>query len=280
VVIQPYGTKPPLFCVHGHQGEILYCRNLSRSLGPDQPLFGLRSRGHGGEHSHYSVEDMAVQYLREIRAVQPKGPYFLSGYCFGGMVAYEMARLLKTQGEDVALLVMFNTPAPGSLKGWPLRQVYLAKRIAHELRTLRILRVREKLVAFGSKAVGLTRLVAGNFKAALWHALARSSLARAAKGAQQLLRVADINVSAAKAYHPAAYPGRIILFLTEEAMSLYAIDPRDGWLALAGDGIEVHALAGDNNSLFDARFIDGLAEKLKSCITRAHANERECAAKS
>ena len=93
-----------------------------------------------------------------------------------------------------------------------------------------------------------------------------------------MLSVADINVSAAKAYHPGAYPGRVILFLTEEATSLYAIDPRDGWMALAGDGIEVHAVAGDNNSLFDARFVDALAEKLKSCITRAHANGQESAA--
>ena len=159
VVIQPSGTKPPIFCVHGHQGEIFYCRNLSRSMGADQPLFGLRSQGHGGEHPHYTVEDMAEHYVREIRTVQPKGPYFLSGYCFGGMAAYEMARLLKTQGEDVALLVMFNTPAPGSLKRWPLKRVYLAKRIAHELRTLRFLRIREKLAVFGIKAVGFTRLV-------------------------------------------------------------------------------------------------------------------------
>ena len=93
VAIQPSGTKPPLFCVHGHMGEVFYCRNLARSLGADQPVFGLRSYGLGGEPPHYTIEDMAVHYLREIRTVQPKGPYFLSGYCFGGMVAYEMARL-------------------------------------------------------------------------------------------------------------------------------------------------------------------------------------------
>lgn len=247
-------------------------------MGADQPLFGLRSQGHGGEHPHYTVEDMAEHYVREIRTVQPKGPYFLSGYCFGGMAAYEMARLLKTQGEDVALLVMFNTPAPGSLKRWPLKRIYLAKRIAHELRTLRFLRIREKLAVFGNKAVGFTRLVSGSLKAALWHALARSSVVSAEKGAERLLSVADINVSAAKAYHPGAYPGRIILFLTEEAKSLYAIGAigaRDGWTALARDGIEVHTVAGDNNSMFDARFVDELAEKLKACITRAHPRAQE-----
>jgi thioesterase domain-containing protein len=90
-------------------GEIFYCRNLSRSLGVDQPLFGLRSQGLGGEEPNHTVEDMASHYLQEIRTIQPKGPYFLSGFCFGGMVAYEMARLLKIQGEEVALVVLFNT---------------------------------------------------------------------------------------------------------------------------------------------------------------------------
>jgi thioesterase domain-containing protein/acyl carrier protein len=279
VVIQPSGTKPPLFCVHGHMGEVFYCRNLSRSLGADQPVFGLRFQDVGGESPRYTVEDMAVHYLREIRTVQPEGPYFLSGFCSGGMVAYEMARLLKIQGEDVALLVLFNAPAPGSLKGWPLNRGYLAKRIAHELKKLRTMGIREKLAVFGGKAVALARLVFGSFKVALWQALANSSIGRAEKGAQRLLSVADINIAAAKAYNPGAYPGRIILFLTKEVESLYAIDPRDGWMALAGDGLEIHGVAGDNNSMFDARFVDALAEKLKSCITRAHVHGWEAATK-
>ncbi len=191
-----------------------------------------------------------------------------------------MARLLKIQGEDVALLVLFNAPAPGSLKGWPLSPVYLTKRIAHELKTLRTIGIREKLAFFRSKALALAGLAFSSFKATLWQALANSSIGSAERWAQRCLSVAAINVAAAKAYHPDAYAGRITLFLTEEATSLYAIDPRDGWMALAGDGLEVHAVAGDiNNSMFDARFVDALAEKLKSCITKAHANGREFAVK-
>ena len=78
-----------------------------------------------------------------------------------------------------------------------------------------------------------------------------------------------------KPINPGTYPGEITLFLTEEVKSLYGIDPRDGWMALAGDGLKVHAVAGDNNSMFDARFVDALAEKLKSCITKAHVHGRK-----
>jgi len=270
VAVQPSGTKPPLFCVHGHSGEIFYCRNLSLSLGADQPVFGLRSQGLGGEAPHFTVEEMAIHYLREIRTVQRKGPYFLAGYCFGGMIAYEMGRLLKTQAEEVALLVMFNTPAPGSLKWWPLRPSYLVKHTARELRKLRTLRISEKLVGLRTKAIGLARLASGSFKAALWRALAKSSIGIAEREAQGLLSVADINLLAAKAYDPGAYAGRIIFFLTkDDPTSLYATDPVGRWMDLAEDGIEVYAFGGGNTPLIrHAPNID-LAEKLKSYLTRA-----------
>jgi thioesterase domain-containing protein/acyl carrier protein len=270
VAVQPNGTKPPLFCVHGHMGEIFYCRTLSVSLGADQPLFGLRSQGLGGEAPYFSVEEMAIHYLREIRTVQRKGPYFLAGNCFGGMIAYEMARLLKAQGQEVALLVMFNSPAPGSLKGWPLKPSYLVKRLARELRELRTLRIREKLVVLRTNAIRLAELASGSFKAALWRGLAKPSIGIAERKAKGLLSVADINLLAAKAYDPEASAGRIIFFLTkDDAMWLDATDPAGGWMALAEDGIEVYDFAGGNPpSIRHAPTIE-FAEKLKSCLTQA-----------
>lgn len=273
--VQPSGTKPPLFCIHGHTGEIFYSRNLSLSLGADQPIFGLRSQGLGGEAPYFTVEEMALHYLREIRTVQRKGPYFLAGYCFGGMIAYEMGRLLKAQGQDVAMLVMFNTPAPGSLKWWPLRPSSLIRRTARELRKLRTLRIRQKLVVLRSKAIRLARLASGSFKAALWRSLAKSSPGIAERKAEGFLNIADINLLAAKAYNPGAYAGRIIFFLTkDEETSLYATDPA-GWRALAEDGIEVYDFAGDNTpSIRQAPNVE-LAERLKSCLTQARTLQTE-----
>ncbi len=281
VAVQPSGAKRPFFCVHGHSGEIFQSRNLSLSLGADQPVFGLRSQGLGGEAPYFTVEEMAIHYLREIRAVQRKGPYFLAGYCFGGMIVYEMARLLKTHGEEVALLMMFNTPAPGSLKWWPLRPSYLVKRIARELRKLPTLRIREKLVALRTKAIELGRLAFGSFRAALWRALAKSSIGIAERGAKGLLSVADINILAAKAYDPGAYPGRIIFFLTndDDATSLYATDPAGGWMALAEDGIEVYTFAGGIRPSIKNGLNAELADKLKSCLAQAQTLHQESAAK-
>src|SRR5688572_10921850 len=57
---------------------------------------------------------MAAQYVKDLRAFQPHGPYYLGGYCFGGNVAYEMARQLMEAGEKVALLVLLNSNPPNS----------------------------------------------------------------------------------------------------------------------------------------------------------------------
>jgi hypothetical protein len=161
VAFQPNGTKSPFFCASGQLGEVFFCRNLSHSLGPDQPVFALR-QGLGEGSLHYSIEEMAAHYLSEIKTVQPTGPYFLGGYCFGGVVAYEMAQLLKKQGEEVALLVLFNAPTPDGLKAWPLRPAYLQKRITYALRELRSLPLQKKLGAIAKKAGWLSYYVAGN----------------------------------------------------------------------------------------------------------------------
>jgi nonribosomal peptide synthetase DhbF len=99
----------PLFCVHPANGRILFLRSL-RKNGIRRKLYGVRARGLArGESVATSIEEMATDYVAEIRRIQPKGPYLLAGYCVGGFVAYEMARQLRCSGEDVAGLIVFDT---------------------------------------------------------------------------------------------------------------------------------------------------------------------------
>src|SRR5262249_11903943 len=95
VAIQPSGSRPPFFFVHGHGGNVVRFRDLAHHLGPDQPFFGLQAVGLDGKQPAYTrMEEIAAHYLREIRAVQPAGPYYVGGFCFGGLVAFEMAQQL------------------------------------------------------------------------------------------------------------------------------------------------------------------------------------------
>jgi thioesterase domain-containing protein len=111
VPIKPGGSKPPFFCAHGGLGGTLYFGPLASHLGPDQPFYGIESEGlDGAAMRHPTLEEMASYYISEIRRIQPHGPYFLGGYCLGGIIAFEMAHQLLRRGEHVAIVAQFSTP--------------------------------------------------------------------------------------------------------------------------------------------------------------------------
>lgn len=112
VSIQPHGSKTPLFCVHGGAGTVLLFHSLARHLAPERPVYGLQARGlYGRKSPDTTVEAMAAHYIKEMRSVQPHGPYLVGGWCFGGIVAFEMGQQLQALGEKVETVVMFNAPS-------------------------------------------------------------------------------------------------------------------------------------------------------------------------
>lgn len=103
----------PLFVCAGMFGNILNLRHLAMHVGQDRPVYGLQARGlYGDQLPHESFEEMARANLEEVRQVQPQGPYLLAGFSGGGIVAYEMARLLVSAGEQVGQVVLLDTPYP------------------------------------------------------------------------------------------------------------------------------------------------------------------------
>src|SRR5205814_6623421 len=103
VCIRQGGEKPAVFIVHGAGGNILIYRDLARHLNPGVSVYGLQSVGLDGHKRPLgAVEEMAASYVEEITRQQPEGPYVLAGYCMGGKVALEMARLLEERGQSVA----------------------------------------------------------------------------------------------------------------------------------------------------------------------------------
>ena len=110
VPIQPNGSRPPFFCIHGAGGNVLIYRGLSRHLGSDQPFYGLQAQGlDGGIPPLGRIEDMSALYVKAIKRQQRHGPYLIGGYCGGGILAYEVAQQLRSQGEEIGLLALFDT---------------------------------------------------------------------------------------------------------------------------------------------------------------------------
>lgn len=107
--INTAGTQIPIFIVHGDNSNYI----LNEHFGEDQPLYGFFHPGSDGEGIPYrSVEKMAETYLRMLLNVAPSGPYFLIGYSFGGVLAYEMAIRLQRDGNKVPFLVLIDSLSP------------------------------------------------------------------------------------------------------------------------------------------------------------------------
>jgi amino acid adenylation domain-containing protein len=128
------GTEPqqaPLFVVAGAMGNVLNLRHLARICDPRRDFYGIQARGLSGDaEPHRTLEAAAEAYLEEVRRVQPRGPYYLGGFCIGGVAALEMARTLKDAGEEVRLLAMLDSHLPevrGSLGVRDKAQIHIER---------------------------------------------------------------------------------------------------------------------------------------------------------
>lgn len=112
VPIQPHGFRPPWFVVPGVLGSVFELYPLSRCLGSEQPVYGLRSLGLEEDVEPLTtIEEIAACHIQWIKTIQPEGKYFIAGHSFGGKVAFEIAHQLIQQGEEVAELVLMDIPA-------------------------------------------------------------------------------------------------------------------------------------------------------------------------
>ena len=115
VPLQTRGDGPPFYLIHSLHGSLLTYRYLLAHLGEEQMIDGFEVPfGEDEAERIESVEALATLYLAELRAQQPGGPYLLGGYSLGGLLAFEMARQLRAQGETIGALVLIDTMFPGA----------------------------------------------------------------------------------------------------------------------------------------------------------------------
>jgi thioesterase domain-containing protein/acyl carrier protein len=118
VPIQPSGSLLPIFAIPGAGGNVLSLQPLSKALGPEQPFYGLQAVGLDGHTPPLSsVEQTARANLAALKSVQPHGPYRLLGHSYGGVIAYEMARMLLEQHEQIDSLTLLDSRAPSVMRG-------------------------------------------------------------------------------------------------------------------------------------------------------------------
>jgi len=244
------GSKLPLFLMHSHGGNILEYQPLASRLGETRPVYALQALGLDGNLlDTYRIEDMARSYLKEIRAVQPHGPYRLGGYCMGGMFALEAAQQLRAEDEEVDLIVMMNT----STKHYPTyparstgtRRAYyrFASRVALELDNLWQKRPGTML----AHALARGRRVKDVFQARvemLIETVSRARSGRTHSMVYELERLAMFIDNAGLVYHPRPYDGKVLLLRAARQPLGIVPDKKLGWEGLLTGEVHVQEVPG------------------------------------
>jgi amino acid adenylation domain-containing protein len=296
VALQPSGWRPPLFCTHPFCGDVAGYRIWVDYLGEDQPFYGLRARGLDGvQEPLTSIPEMAAEYITCIRAVQPSGPYYLAGYGAGSITAFEMARQLTRQMEEVALLVIMNYPAPGTgfheIHPGPRFLVDFASNLPYwtadffDLRYAKLLyrlelAVVKSLDRFNGRSLVTVRAVEERLSRAARKAMDEHDIALLDnKGVPdehylRQVKVVLANRAAAASYAPGPYPGRVTLLKTHRQPLLCSFQQDLCWGQLAQGGVEIHMISGSTRTLLKqphARTLGlSLREVLRAAQSRAH----------
>jgi len=247
--VQTGGSEPPFFFLHGHvaRGEFFYFP-LARRLRPERPFYAVEPFRFDGLPVPPSFSSIAAAHLKSLRAVSPEGPYCLGGWCNGALLAYEMARQLHAEGQQVDQLVLMNPvylryPAWHRFVRWTIRRVGPALGCGEDKQLELYLWLRHGL-----------RFVA--------HTLAyvRSADYRKANGFRGFGRddyPGIYNWSAMDYAPPGLYPGRVAVIWSG------AQPYRSGWRrAEKSEMVEVHILPGRH--LYES--LDILAERLRTCL--------------
>jgi amino acid adenylation domain-containing protein len=262
VPLQPNGTRPPLYIMHGVGGNVVNFYGLCMRLGPDQPVYGIQSQALvANQAALLHLTDMAAHYIDDIRKVQPRGPYHLLGYSFGGTVVLEMAQQLRAAGEEVALLGMIDSKSRDyeeELTQMTTVQTKINRRV-NRFRgntgrldwNARIKYIYEKV---STRAIRFMCMAAARMHMKRVPAFMRSAY--------------DINYVAVQNYKVRPYDGKLVLFRAtwqgeEEG-------ERDlGWGSIFSQGVEIHDLPGDHERIFLEPNIEQLAASLRESLSQS-----------
>jgi thioesterase domain-containing protein/acyl carrier protein len=267
VPVQPLGSKPPLFLIHGAEGNVLLYRQMAQYLGSDQPVYGLQSQGLNGDgRFDTTVPGMALEYIKEVQIVQPHGPYFLGGYCLGGIIAFEMAQQLKAIGEQVELVIMLDTYNVGAVSRSILLRTplhFLQNLWFHGANVLSIQTAKDRRKFLSEKLdIELTRL--GIRLQAMYQGLLRLGR-KDSQSSYPHLMLKKINDEAALRYLPGSYDGRVAV-IRPKAYFSGLTSPSLGWNEVVRNGPEIYELPVYPKGMLIEPFCRSLGETLKQCL--------------
>ncbi|NBD32275.1 MAG: amino acid adenylation domain-containing protein [Cyanobacteria bacterium] len=296
VLLKPGNSKVPLFLIHDADGEIILYLNLARHLHSERPVYGLKPYSKKGYPMlHTRISEIVEHYIKEIRSVQPKGPYLIGGLCAGGVLAFEVACQLQAQGETVPFVAIIDAvdvkePSQANYinhnrmsrflqtfsKG---QQIKSKKWLAYILKTS--IKKVNNLILYEASTKNK------NIEAILKFRLLRYCLDRGMPLPQfcQNISARTIYMLAKSNYIPSVYQGRLTLWratenlgvgdpLIDDTPAIYKVkDPFLGWGKRSTNGVELYDIYGGHSSMVQEPNVQVMAEKMELYITSVLSDE-------
>lgn len=253
VPIRTGGEEPPLFFVHWAGGNVLIYRQLAHLLPDAHTIYGVQAVGLDGTiRPHTTVEQMAQQYIEDVRAVQPSGPYYLGGASLGGSIAFEMARQLRCMGEEVGLVALFDTYGRPQHSPLPVPQ-----RVGLHVQQLKERSSMGKVRYLTERTrIRLTRFF---YRAWIWSGIPLPRV---------MWKVKHTTYYAARAYLPGPYDGDILLFRAEERGATGTTAQLLGWDAVEGVHLRTIPVPGTHATLLAEPGVEVVAQVLSGILER------------
>jgi len=254
VPLQPVGSKRPLLLLHAS-------RELGHQIDEDQPVYGLRPHGLDGSRVPLSVEEMATEYIEEIRLVQTEGPYVIGGFSFGGLIAFELARQLRDQGQEVAILLLLDPTRPDYGKSGSAVSSKPGIRGGGGLRRLAAVGVRDAAASIGEKVRWRVDRVKNRVKMLVCGALL--SAGRRVPVGLRRFYIMEKSRQAARRYVPGVYSGHVVLLITgaSEKSSL-------AWSPLISGELEIHEMTGRHLDVIEGDYVKAWAGRIRTCLQK------------
>ncbi len=259
-------AKTPFFFLHGDwTGNAVFCYNLARGLGTDQPFYTLDTYDFEKLTVLPDLETIAAEQLKMIRAIQPEGPYQLGGFCNGALIVYEMARQLHTAGQTVDLLVLMDAIPPRYTR---IRNTI--ERIGSFLHLSQ-----EQQLACFLRLQHAFRMLTDHGKVEDYDFLKNfdSRITKLFPPLEALRKeFAATFIWATSQYKPGYYPGKVTLFW-EEAEPIRSV----WWQEMAqgkDSEVEVYTIPGSHKTC-KTEHIGGMAERLAKCLQQVQTQRRQ-----
>jgi amino acid adenylation domain-containing protein len=279
VTIQAGAFLPPLFIAHGIGGSLLSFIELAGELGPDQPVYGLQLPAFLDQHQA-DLRVLAANCVKQVRAMQPSGPYHLAGHSSGGMIVFEMACQLVEQGETVGLLALLDCdPNKGKARqrlfsNWDsLKASFRRARVEFAERKLGI----REFVAFKTT---YQRIKIKNWLAARSHRLGRMRAWLPNALAGPLLGAEGYHLSlAVRDYQPRPYRGNATLFIAQDEPGS-GTEPESAWAGAFLGGCETQVVPGTHHTMLVRPQVISLAGEIGQRLARhAQSSTRSAVAR-